>query len=63
MKNLFWMLCIVLSVSFLSMNNAHAAETKTKKVCNVVKDAKTKKSKEVCKTIKIHKKLEPSKKK
>ena len=63
MKNLFWMMCIVLSVSFLSMNNAHATTPQTKKVCNVVKDTKTKKSKEVCKTIKVHKKLEPSKKK
>lgn len=62
MKNLFWMLCIALSVSFLSMNNAHATP-QTKKVCNIVKDAKTKKSKQVCKTIKVHKKLEPSKKK
>jgi len=57
MKKLFWALCIALSLSL----NAYATETK--KVCNVVKDAKTKKSKEVCKTIKVHKKLEPSKKK
>ena len=57
MKNLFWIICVTLSLSL----NAHAVENK--KVCNVVKDAKTKKSKEVCKTIKIHKKLESSKKK
>jgi hypothetical protein len=57
MKKLCWALCIALSLSL----NAYATETK--KVCNVVKDAKTKKSKEVCKTIKVHKKLESSKKK
>ena len=50
------MLCIALSLSL----NVHAAETKTKRVCNTVIDAKTKKSKEVCKTIKVHKKLEPT---
>ena len=61
MKKLFLALCIALGLSL----NAYAAETKreTKRVCNIVKDAKTKKSKEVCKTIKVHKKLEPSKKK
>jgi hypothetical protein len=59
MKKIFWALCIALG---LSMNAYAAAETK--KVCNVFKDAKTKKSKEVCKTIKVHKKLNaPSKKK
>ena len=35
---------------------AHAAETK--KVCVKQTDPKTKKEKEVCKTIKVHKKLE-----
>ena len=35
---------------------AHAAETK--KVCVKEKDPKTKKEKEVCKTIKVHKKLD-----
>lgn len=61
MKKLFLALCITLGLSL----NAYAAETKreTKRVCNIVKDAKTKKPKEVCKTIKVHKKLEPSKKK
>jgi hypothetical protein len=56
MKNLFLMLCIALSLSL----NAHAAETKTKKVCNTVIDVKTKNPKQVCKTIKVHKKLEPT---
>lgn len=38
------------------MNAAFAAETK--KVCVKELDNKTKKEKEVCKTIKVHKKLE-----
>lgn len=58
MKKLFFALCIALGLSL----NAYAA-AETKRVCNIVKDAKTKKSKEVCKNIKVHKKLEPSKKK
>jgi hypothetical protein len=37
------------------------AEAETKKVCTKQMDAKTKKEKEVCKTIKIHKKLEGTK--
>jgi hypothetical protein len=38
------------------LGTAHAAETK--KVCVKEKDPKTKKEKEVCKTIKVHKKLD-----
>jgi hypothetical protein len=34
------------------------AEAETKKVCVMQKDQKTGKEKEVCKTIKVHKKLE-----
>jgi hypothetical protein len=37
------------------------AEAETKKVCVKQKDAKTGKDKEVCKTIKVHKKLEGTK--
>jgi hypothetical protein len=37
------------------------AEAETKKVCTKQTDPKTKKEKEVCKTIKIHKKLEGTK--
>jgi hypothetical protein len=63
MKNLFWILCVVASVSFLSWNNAAYAETT--KVCvdqkdkngKEVKDAKGK-VKQTCKTMKVHKKLE-----
>jgi hypothetical protein len=37
------------------------AEAETKKVCVKQKDAKTGKDKEVCKTVKVHKKLEGTK--
>jgi hypothetical protein len=59
MKNLFWALCVTLSVSFLHWNNAVAAETK--KVCVDQKDAKTGKTKQVCKDVIQHKKLEGTK--
>ena len=40
---------------------AVSAQAEEKKVCTKQTDAKTKKEKEVCKTIKIHKKLEGTK--
>jgi hypothetical protein len=43
-------------VGIFAMGVAQAAETK--KVCVKQTDPKTKKEKEVCKTIKVHKKLE-----
>jgi len=50
----------------LFATTAAYAEAETKKACVTQKDAKTGKEKEVCKTIKVHKKLEgteiPSKK-
>ena len=46
-----------MSISFLSLPT-FASEHEQKKVCEKVKDAKTGKEKEICKTIKIHKKLE-----
>ena len=51
---------IVLLISLLTLPTAWADnhEPKTKKVCVKQTDAKTKKEKEVCKTIKVHKKLE-----
>ena len=56
---------ITFALSVLVVTPSFAAETK--KVCNTTKDAKTGKTKEVCKNIKIHKKLEveevPAKKK
>lgn len=42
--------------SFVGYQVAYAAETK--KACVIQKDAKTGKEKEVCKEIKVHKKLE-----
>jgi len=54
---------IVLLVSLLTLPTAWADhhEPKTKKVCVKQTDAKTKKEKEVCKTIKVHKKLDGTK--
>ena len=43
----------------MSIGQSYAAETK--KVCVKQQDPKTKKEKEVCKTIKVHKKLEGTK--
>jgi Na+-transporting methylmalonyl-CoA/oxaloacetate decarboxylase gamma subunit len=52
-------------VGMLSFSTATFAEDqeapKTKKVCVEQKDAKTGKVKEVCKTIKVHKKFEGTK--
>jgi hypothetical protein len=52
-------LLAVLLASVLMVSIAHATETK--KVCVEQKDAKTGKVKEVCKTIKVHKKFEGTK--
>ncbi len=46
-------------IGVFALTGAYAAEEK--KVCVKELDAKTKKEKEVCKTIKIHKKLEGTK--
>jgi hypothetical protein len=70
MKNLFWALCVVASVSFLSWNNpALASEHETKQVCKdktdkagkPVIDKKTNKPAQECKQVKMHKKLEVTK--
>jgi hypothetical protein len=45
--------------SFVGYQVAYAAETK--KACVIQKDAKTGKEKEVCKEIKVHKKLDGTK--
>lgn len=57
MKQLFWATLVVLGFSLVGLNNANAAP-ETKKVCLEQKDAKTGKVKEVCKDVKVHKKLE-----
>jgi hypothetical protein len=64
MKNFLYICMIVLSVSFLQYNNAHAEAEKTK-VCVDVKDAKGQPVKDAkgnvkqnCKEMKVHKKLE-----
>ena len=51
---------IILAIALLSISFAYA-EAPTKKVCETTKDAKTGKEKEVCKNIKIHKKLDGEK--
>lgn len=66
MKNLFWSICIVASVSFLAFNNSAFAAAEIKEVCHPkvdkagkpVMDKKTNKQAEDCKKIKVHKKLE-----
>jgi predicted rRNA methylase YqxC with S4 and FtsJ domains len=69
MKNIFWSLCVVVGLSFLSWNNAFAEATKaeksTTKVCVDVKDKAGKPVKDAkgvvkqnCKEMKVHKKLE-----
>jgi hypothetical protein len=60
MKNLFWTACIAASVTFLAWNTP-AMASETKKVCVEQKDQKTGKMKEVCKEVKVHKKLEGTK--
>jgi len=50
---------LALMIGVLSLTNVYAAEEK--KVCVKEFDNKTKKEKEVCKTIKVHKKLEGTK--
>ena len=68
MKSLFYALCVVVGTLFLTYNNPAFAETETKKVCvdvkkdgKDVKDPKTGKTKQSCKEIKVHKKLEGTK--
>jgi hypothetical protein len=58
MKNLFYSL--ILATNLFAVSIVHA-EPETKKVCVMQKDAKTGKEKEVCKNVKIHKKLEGTK--
>lgn len=59
-KILLYVTMAVTGFSFIAWNNSvFAAEEK--KVCVKELDNKTKKEKEVCKTIKVHKKLEGTK--
>jgi hypothetical protein len=68
MKNLFWILCVVTSVSFLSWNNPAYAGGEMKEVCKdkvdkvgKVINGKDGKPVQECKKIKVHKKLEGTK--
>jgi hypothetical protein len=51
---------LAIVLAFVSVSLVHAA-AETKKVCEKTKDAKTGKDKEVCKQVKIHKKLDGEK--
>lgn len=59
-KILLYVTMIMASLSFVTWNNLVFA-SEEKKVCVKEMDSKTKKEKEVCKTIKVHKKLEGTK--
>ncbi len=60
MKKEFAVLSMILFLLLAPLTNA-AFAAETKKVCVKELDNKTKKEKEVCKTIKVHKKLEGTK--
>lgn len=60
MKHLFFIAGLALAVA-LPVQAADDAKPETKRVCVMQKDAKTGKDKEVCRTIKIHKKHEGTK--
>ncbi|CAB4133618.1 hypothetical protein UFOVP257_340 [uncultured Caudovirales phage] len=48
----------LVTVALIGVFAVATAQAEEKKVCQTQVDAKTKKEKQVCKTIKIHKKLE-----
>jgi hypothetical protein len=50
---------LAMMIGLLALTSVYAAEEK--RVCVKEMDSKTKKEKEVCKTIKVHKKLEGTK--
>ena len=54
-----WSFIVVCGFMATTLSVAQAAETK--KVCVMQKDQKTGKEKEVCKDVKVHKKLEGTK--
>jgi hypothetical protein len=60
MKHLIFAAGLALAVSYPTYA-ADGDKPETKKVCVTQKDAKTGKDKEVCKTVKIHKKHEGTK--
>ena len=60
MKKEFAILSMILFLLFAPLTKA-AFAAEEKKVCVKEMDAKTKKEKEACKTIKVHKKLEGTK--
>lgn len=61
MKKIITALALVLSTSVIACEAKSEAPKETKKVCIMQKDAKTQKEKEVCREVKVHKKLEGTK--
>jgi hypothetical protein len=68
MKNLFWSLCVVAGFTLVGLNNPVYAEAVVKEVCSdktdkagKVVNGKDGKPVQVCKKIKVHKKLEGTK--
>lgn len=68
MKNLFWTLCVVAGFTLVGLNNHAFAAAEIKEVCTdkldkAGKPVKDKKGEvvQVCKKIKVHKKLEGTK--
>lgn len=57
--NTFAWAFIAVMVAFTTVNTVQAAETK--RACITTKDPKTGKDKEVCKDVKVHKKLDGTK--
>lgn len=64
MKKIITALALVLSTSLMAADDKKVEppkEKETKKVCIMQKDAKTQKEKEVCREVKVHRKLEGTK--
>lgn len=57
MKRLTWFVVMCAAIWFVSYNNPAFAAQPTKRVCVQQVDPKTKKSREVCRQVKPHKKL------
>jgi len=61
MRKLLVALTLALSVPAMAADKPADKPAETKKVCVEQKDAKTGKTKDVCKEVKVHKKLEGTK--
>ena len=61
MKKLLVVLALAFSIPAMATDKPADKPAETKKACVEQKDAKTGKTKEVCKEVKVHKKLEGTK--